>query len=69
MFHRAECYLRVLSVAGEVMVCVLDFKRDVGLWHGVLAGVFNGMHVVFIPYSIMKVDPASSMKMITRFKG
>jgi len=22
--------------AGEVMVCVLDFKRDVGLWHGVL---------------------------------
>ena len=21
---------------GEVMVCVLDFKRDVGLWHGVL---------------------------------
>ena len=23
-------------VLGEVMVCVLDFKRDVGLWHGVL---------------------------------
>jgi acyl-coenzyme A synthetase/AMP-(fatty) acid ligase len=54
---------------GEVMVCVLDFKRDVGLWHGVLASVFNGMHVVFVPYSIMKVDPASWMKMITRFKA
>jgi hypothetical protein len=32
---------RTLTVAcnyteGEVMVCVLDFKRDVGLWHGVL---------------------------------
>lgn len=51
------------------MVCVLDFKRDVGLWHGVLASVFNGMHVVFVPYSIMKVDPASWMKMITKFKG
>jgi len=21
---------------GEVMICVLDFKRDVGLWHGIL---------------------------------
>lgn len=25
-----------LFVLGEVMVCVLDFKRDVGLWHGIL---------------------------------
>lgn len=24
------------SFSGEVMVCVLDFKRDVGLWHGIL---------------------------------
>jgi len=31
--------------------------------------VFNGMHVVFIPYSIMKIDPASWMKMVTRYKG
>ena len=31
--------------------------------------VFNGMHVVFIPYSVMKVNPASWMHMITRFKG
>jgi len=31
--------------------------------------VFNGMHVIFIPYSLMKVDPASWMKMITKFKG
>ena len=23
-------------VSGEVMVCVLDFKRKAGLWHGVL---------------------------------
>jgi len=26
----------VCTRAGEVMVCVLDFKRDVGLWHGIL---------------------------------
>ena len=34
-------HCRTLTVAcnyteGEVMVCVLDFKRDVGLWHGIL---------------------------------
>ncbi|XP_064646090.1 disco-interacting protein 2 homolog C-like [Lineus longissimus] len=65
---------RTLTVAcnyteGEVMVCVLDFKRDVGLWHGVLTSIFNGMHVIFIPYSLMKIDPASWMKMITKFKA
>nr|XP_050050187.1 disco-interacting protein 2-like isoform X4 [Dermacentor andersoni] len=54
---------------GEVMVCVLDYKREMGLWHGVLASVFNGMHVIFIPYSLMKVNPASWMLMITKFKA
>ncbi|KAK2187914.1 hypothetical protein NP493_150g01040 [Ridgeia piscesae] len=68
------CLCRTLTVAcnyteGEVMVCVLDFKRKAGLWHGVLTSVFNGMHVIFIPYSLMKVDPASWMKMITKFKA
>ncbi|XP_052229849.1 disco-interacting protein 2-like isoform X3 [Dreissena polymorpha] len=67
-------HCRTLTVAcnyteGEVMVCVLDFKRDVGLWHGILCSVFNGMHVIFIPYSLMKVDPASWMKMITKYKA
>lgn len=68
------CHCRTLTVAcnyteGEVMVCVLDFKRDVGLWHGILCSVFNGMHVIFIPYSLMKVDPASWMKMVTKYKA
>jgi len=27
------------------------------------------MHVIFVPYSLMKVDPASWMKMITKYKG
>ena len=54
-------HARTLTLAcnyteGEIMVCVLDFKRDVGLWHGVLASVFNGMHVIFIPYALMKVS-------------
>ncbi|KAK3604584.1 hypothetical protein CHS0354_005416 [Potamilus streckersoni] len=70
----ALSHCRTLTVAcnyteGEIMVCVLDFKRDVGLWHGILCSVFNGMHVIFIPYSLMKVDPASWMKMITRCKA
>ena len=34
-----------------------------------LCSVFNGMHVIFIPYSVMKVNPASWMHMITKFKG
>lgn len=35
----------------------------------IFQSVFNGMHVIFIPYSLMKVDPASWMKMITKYKG
>ncbi|XP_071149893.1 disco-interacting protein 2 homolog C-like isoform X1 [Mytilus edulis] len=68
------CHARTLTVAanyteGEVMVCVLDFKRELGLWHGILCSVFNGMHVIFVPYSLMKVDPASWMKMVTKYKA
>jgi len=54
---------------GEIMVCVLDFKRDSGLWHSVVASVFNGMHVIFIPYALMKVNPASWMQMITKHRA
>ncbi|XP_076304246.1 disco-interacting protein 2 homolog C-like isoform X3 [Tachypleus tridentatus] len=54
---------------GEVMVCVLDFKKEVGLWHSILTSVLNGMHVIFIPYSLMKSSPASWMLMITKYKA
>ena len=54
---------------GENMVCVLDFKRETGLWHSVLTSVLNGMHVIFIPYALMKVNPASWMQMITKYRG
>lgn len=67
----AHC--RALTMAcsyteGEIMVCVLDFKREVGLWHSILTSVLNGMHVIFIPYALMKVNPASWMQMITKFR-
>ncbi|RWS16896.1 hypothetical protein B4U79_00187 [Dinothrombium tinctorium] len=54
---------------GDVMVCVLDFKREVGLWHSVLTSILNGIHVIFIPYSLMKINPSSWMLMITKFKA
>jgi acyl-CoA synthetase (AMP-forming)/AMP-acid ligase II len=54
---------------GEIMVCVLDFKRDAGLWHSIIASVFNGMHVIFIPYALMKINPASWMQMITKHRA
>ncbi|XP_078700961.1 disco-interacting protein 2 homolog C-like isoform X12 [Branchiostoma floridae x Branchiostoma belcheri] len=68
------CHCRTLTAAcnyteGEIIVNVLDFKRDVGLWHSILTSVFNGMHVVFVPYSLMKVNPTSWLHMVTRFKA
>nr|MBE5725456.1 DISCO interacting protein 2 [Cucujiformia] len=54
---------------GENMVCVLDFKREVGLWHSVLTSLLNGMHVIYIPYALMKINPASWMQMITKYRA
>lgn len=54
---------------GDVMISVLDFKREVGLWHSVLTSILNGMHIIFIPYSLMKVNPSSWMMMITKFRS
>lgn len=67
-------HCRTLTMAcnyteGEIMVCVLDFKREVGLWHSVLSSVLNGMHVIYIPYALMKVNPASWMQMITKYRA
>nr|XP_022914751.1 disco-interacting protein 2 homolog A isoform X2 [Onthophagus taurus] len=67
-------HCRTLTMAcnyteGENMVCVLDFKREVGLWHSVLTSVLNGMHVIYIPYALMKVNPASWMQMITKYRA
>ncbi|BES98662.1 Disco-interacting protein [Nesidiocoris tenuis] len=68
----SNCRMLTMScnyTEGENMVCVLDFKRETGLWHSILTSVLNGMHVVFIPYALMKVNPASWMQMITKYRA
>lgn len=66
-------HCRALTMAchyteGETIVCVLDFKREVGLWHSILTSVLNGMHVLFIPYALMKLRPSSWMQLITKYR-
>uniref|UniRef100_A0A3Q3K9Q9 DMAP1-binding domain-containing protein n=1 Tax=Monopterus albus TaxID=43700 RepID=A0A3Q3K9Q9_MONAL len=53
----------------EVITNVLDFKREAGLWHGVLASVMNRMHVISIPYSLMKVNPLSWIQKVHTYKA
>lgn len=67
-------HCRALTMAchyteGETVVCVLDFKREVGLWHSVLTSVLSGMHVLFIPYALMKLRPSSWMTLITKYRA
>uniref|UniRef100_A0A8C5Q279 Disco interacting A n=1 Tax=Leptobrachium leishanense TaxID=445787 RepID=A0A8C5Q279_9ANUR len=53
----------------ETLTNVLDFKRDAGLWHGVLTSVMNRMHVVSIPYALMKVNPLSWIQKVSSYKA
>ncbi|KAG8432541.1 hypothetical protein GDO86_016976 [Hymenochirus boettgeri] len=53
----------------ETLTNVLDFKRDAGLWHGVLTSVMNRMHVVSIPYALMKVNPLSWIQKVSVYKA
>uniref|UniRef100_A0A7N6FIS4 DMAP1-binding domain-containing protein n=1 Tax=Anabas testudineus TaxID=64144 RepID=A0A7N6FIS4_ANATE len=53
----------------ETITNVLDFKREAGLWHGVLTSVMNRMHVISIPYSLMKVNPLSWIQKVHTFKA
>ncbi|RXM28053.1 Disco-interacting protein 2-like A [Acipenser ruthenus] len=53
----------------ETITNVLDFKRDAGLWHGVLTSVMNRMHVISIPYSLMKVNPLSWIQKVHSYKA
>uniref|UniRef100_A0A4W6BWV8 Disco interacting C n=1 Tax=Lates calcarifer TaxID=8187 RepID=A0A4W6BWV8_LATCA len=50
----------------ETIVNVLDFKKDVGLWH---ASVMNMMHVISIPYALMKVNPLSWIQKVCQYKA
>ncbi|KAB0398980.1 hypothetical protein E2I00_013218, partial [Balaenoptera physalus] len=53
----------------ETLTNVLDFKRDAGLWHGVLTSVMNRMHVVSIPYALMKANPLSWVQKVCAYQG
>uniref|UniRef100_A0A2K6A1H1 Disco interacting A n=1 Tax=Mandrillus leucophaeus TaxID=9568 RepID=A0A2K6A1H1_MANLE len=53
----------------ETLTNVLDFKRDAGLWHGVLTSVMNRMHVVSIPYALMKANPLSWIQKACFYKA
>uniref|UniRef100_A0A3Q1JH55 DMAP1-binding domain-containing protein n=1 Tax=Anabas testudineus TaxID=64144 RepID=A0A3Q1JH55_ANATE len=53
----------------ETIVNVLDFKKDVGLWHGILTSVMNMMHVISVPYSLMKVNPLSWIQKVCQYKA
>lgn len=51
------------------MVCVVDCRREAGLWHAALASVFNGMHVVFVPYNVLQIEPGCWIRMTTKYRG
>lgn len=68
------CHCQTLNSAcqyieGEYVVCVLDYKREFGLWHGIQSSLFNGMHMIYVPYSIMKINPAIWLSTITKYKA
>ncbi|XP_056148624.1 disco-interacting protein 2 homolog C isoform X2 [Lampris incognitus] len=56
-------------IEAETIVNVLDFKKDVGLWHGILTSVMNMMHVISIPYALMKVNPLSWIQKVCQYKA
>ncbi|CAH8465632.1 unnamed protein product [Schistosoma turkestanicum] len=70
----ALSHCRALTVAcnyseEDVVVCVVDCRRQMGLWHAVLTSVFNGLHVIFVPYSVMQIDPGSWLRMVTKYRA
>nr|KAF6394465.1 disco interacting protein 2-like protein A [Rousettus aegyptiacus] len=56
-------------VEAETLTNVLDFKRDAGLWHAVLTSVLNRMHVISIPYALMKANPLSWIQKVCVYKA
>uniref|UniRef100_A0A8C1UX21 Disco-interacting protein 2 homolog Cb n=1 Tax=Cyprinus carpio TaxID=7962 RepID=A0A8C1UX21_CYPCA len=53
----------------ETMVNVLDFKKGIGLWHSVQMSVLNMLHVVSVPYALMKVNPLSWIQKVCQYKA
>uniref|UniRef100_A0A671L081 Disco-interacting protein 2 homolog C-like n=1 Tax=Sinocyclocheilus anshuiensis TaxID=1608454 RepID=A0A671L081_9TELE len=53
----------------ETMVNVLDFKKGIGLWHSIQTSVLNMLHVVSVPYALMKVNPLSWIQKVCQYKA
>ncbi|CAF88295.1 unnamed protein product, partial [Tetraodon nigroviridis] len=53
----------------ETIVNVLDVKKDVGLWHAVQTSVMNMLHIISVPYALMKVNPLSWIQKVCRYKA
>ncbi|PAA75411.1 hypothetical protein BOX15_Mlig027150g1 [Macrostomum lignano] len=51
---------------GDTAVCLLDPRRDVGLWHGLVASMLAGLHVYFVPYSLMKSDSLAWLRLVAK---
>uniref|UniRef100_A0A8D0AQ62 Disco-interacting protein 2 homolog Bb n=1 Tax=Sander lucioperca TaxID=283035 RepID=A0A8D0AQ62_SANLU len=51
---------------GETLVNVLDFKKDIGLWHG---AVMNRIHTISVPYAVMKACPLSWVQRVHNHKA
>ncbi|XP_065052203.1 disco-interacting protein 2-like isoform X2 [Rhopilema esculentum] len=54
---------------GDTIVSALDYKRGVGLWHSVCVGVLYGMHVIYVPPSVIQQSPAMWMMMASKYKA
>jgi len=51
------------------VICTEDPKRSIGLWHGVMAAAYNGLHMVYIPPNVMTMLPTAWLHMIQKYKG
>jgi hypothetical protein len=59
----------LFPLSGETLVNVLDCKKDMGLWHGVLTSVMNRIHTITVPYAVMKACPMSWVQRVHIHKG
>ena len=46
---------------GETMVSLVDFKKEIGLWHSIFASVLNGIHVVFVPPAVQALSSCKEL--------
>ncbi len=51
------------------MVCTEDPKRSIGLWHSVMLAAYMGIHVVFVPPSVMTTLPTAWLHMVNKHKA